>query len=351
MWFTRELYWMLGIKLAATTAYHPQGDGQMERINQELEQYLRLFVNQWQDDWMDLLPLAEFQYNNHVHASTQHPPFLLESGRLPWMGFEPDQHPSRVESVNKFMEQMRSTLKEAKSALAKSKDDMARYYNQRCMLVPEYQPGDKVYLDASNVSTTRPSKKLSHQCLGPFLIEQKVGNGAYRLRLPAAMKRIHPIFNMVKLTPAPEDPIAGRRAPPQPLPEIVDGEEEWVVEEILDSKVINQKLHYLIKWKDFGVEHNLWEPWDNMHTPELVSDFYHRHPGAPRHIQAADFPSLQFQPISTSGQCHLEGGVDVRGCWISNPVQVRPRPQTPLYIPPHRCGLRISEPSPDLPTT
>jgi transposase InsO family protein len=94
--FTQELYRMLGIKLAATTAYHPQGDGQTERVNQELEQYLRLFVNQRQDDWTDLLPLAEFQYNNHIHSSTQHPPFLLESGRLPRMGFEPGQRPSRV---------------------------------------------------------------------------------------------------------------------------------------------------------------------------------------------------------------------------------------------------------------
>ena len=108
-----------------------------------------------------------------------------------------------------------------------------------------------------------------------------MGNSAHCLQLPAAMKRIHPIFNVVKLTLAPEDPIAGRRAPPQPLPEIVNGEEEWVVEEILDSKVINQKLHYLVKWKDFGVEHNSWEPWDNVHAPELVSEFYRRHLGAP----------------------------------------------------------------------
>ena len=160
--FTRELYWMLGIKLAATTAYHPQGDGQTERVNQELEQYLHLFVNQRQDDWTDLLPLAEFQYNNHVHASTQHPPFLLESGRLPRMGFELDQRPSWVESVIEFMERMKSMLEEAKSALAKSKDDMARYYNQRRVPAPEYQPRDKVFLDASDVSTTRPSKKLLH---------------------------------------------------------------------------------------------------------------------------------------------------------------------------------------------
>ena len=66
--FTRELYRILRIRIAATTAYHPQGDRQTERVNQELEQYLQLFVNQHQDDWMDLLPLAEFQYNNHIHS-------------------------------------------------------------------------------------------------------------------------------------------------------------------------------------------------------------------------------------------------------------------------------------------
>ena len=103
----------------------------MERVNQELEQYLWIFVNQRQDDWTDLLPLAEFQYNNHIHSSTQQPPFFLESGRLPWMGFEPNQHPSRIESVNEFTERMKNTLEEVKVALVKSKDDMARYYNQR----------------------------------------------------------------------------------------------------------------------------------------------------------------------------------------------------------------------------
>jgi transposase InsO family protein len=70
--FTCGLYCLLGIKLAASTAYHPQTNRQMERVNQDLKQYLRVFVSEWQDNWMELLPLAEFQYNNHVHASTQH---------------------------------------------------------------------------------------------------------------------------------------------------------------------------------------------------------------------------------------------------------------------------------------
>jgi len=116
--FTLELYRLLRIKLAATTAYHPQGDGQMEWVHQELEQYLRLFTNQRQDDWGGLLPFAEFQYNNQVHSSTQHPPFLLDTGRVPQMGFEPDQPWSCVESVNKFRDWMRDTLEEAKVALA-----------------------------------------------------------------------------------------------------------------------------------------------------------------------------------------------------------------------------------------
>jgi len=87
--FTKELYRLLGIKLVSSTAWHPQTDGQTERMNQELDQYLRLFVNERQDDWYDLLPMAKFQHNNHVHSATQQPPFLLDTGRLPHIGFEP----------------------------------------------------------------------------------------------------------------------------------------------------------------------------------------------------------------------------------------------------------------------
>ena len=68
--FTRELYRLLGIKLASSIAWHPQTDGQTEHVNQELDQYLQLFVNERQDDWYDLLSMAEFQHNNHVHSTT-----------------------------------------------------------------------------------------------------------------------------------------------------------------------------------------------------------------------------------------------------------------------------------------
>ena len=116
----------------------------------------------------------------------QQTPFLLDTGRHPWMGFEPHQPPSHVEAVNEFTNQMKDTLEEAKSALAKAKDsdDMARYYNCRRSPTPTFSPGNMVYLDSEDIQTTRLSKKLSHCCLGPYLVERRVGRYAYRLVLP-----------------------------------------------------------------------------------------------------------------------------------------------------------------------
>jgi len=151
----------------------------MEHVNQELDQFLRLFINERQDDWYDLLPITEFQHNNHVHSATQQPLFLLDTGRIPRMGFEPRQDPSSLETVNEFTKRMESATEEAKSAIRKAQEDMARYYNRRRSLAPVFQPGDRVYLDASDIRTTRPSPKLSHHRLGPFEIERQVGPLAY----------------------------------------------------------------------------------------------------------------------------------------------------------------------------
>jgi len=214
--FTKKLYRLLGIRLSFSIAWHPQTDGQTERVNQELDQFLRLFVNERQDDWYDLLPIAEFQHNNHVHSATQQPPFLLDMGRIPCMGFEPRQDPSSLETVNEFTKRMESATEEAKSAICKAQEDMTRYYNQRRSLAPIFKPGDQVYLDASDIRTTRLSPKLSHRRLGPFEIECQVGPLAYRLKLPHELRQLHLVFNVVKLSAALDDPIPGRK-PQAPL--------------------------------------------------------------------------------------------------------------------------------------
>jgi len=120
--FTKELYRLLGIRLSSSTAWHPQSDGQTEHVNQELDQFLRLFVNERQNDWYDLLPIVEFQHNNHVHFTTQQPPFLLNTRQIPCMGFEPSQAPSGLETVNEFTERMKSATEKAKSAICKAQE-------------------------------------------------------------------------------------------------------------------------------------------------------------------------------------------------------------------------------------
>src|SRR3979490_2384112 len=133
---------------------------------------------------------------------------------------------------------MEKLLEEAKSALVKAKDDMAWYYNQHRTPAPEYQVGDRVFLDTSDIQTTRHSQKLSHHYLGPYVIQRRVGRHSYRLQFPQSLSHLHPVFNTVKLIPAPEDPIPGRKSQPPPPPELIDGEEYYMVETVLDSHLI-----------------------------------------------------------------------------------------------------------------
>ena len=254
--------------------------------------------------------MAEFQYNNHIHSGTQQTPFYLDSGRHPRMGFEPAQPASRLETVNEFTDRMHSALTEAKAALAKAQDDMTRYYNQRREPAPEYTPGDKVYLDGSDIRTSRPSKKLAHRFLGPYVVERRVGPNAYRLKLPHSMSRLHPVFPVVKLMPAPPDPIPGRQSDPPPDPVLVDGEQQYEVEAILDSRVFRRQLQYLVRWKGYNYEHNSWENAVDVHSPLLVDKFYSTHPGAPRQIRRAHFDYIAFRSSMdvASGRRSLEGG-------------------------------------------
>jgi len=152
------------------------------------------------------------------------------------MGFEPRQNHSDLETVNEFTERMRMAIEEAKSAIRKAQEDMKRYYNRCRTLAPVFNPGDKVFLDASDIRTTCPLQKLSHRRLGPFVVERRIGPMAYRLKLPYRMKQLHPVFNVVKLTPAPDDPITERKTEDHLPPIVIDGEAEWEVEKILDSR-------------------------------------------------------------------------------------------------------------------
>ena len=113
---------VLRIKVAASTAYHPQTDRQTKHVNQEVEQFLPLFVNQQQDNWYKWVSIAEVAYNNQVHASTRSSPFVLNTGQNPQLGFELIWE-SQLETLDNFISRMVQVTKEAQSALVRAADD------------------------------------------------------------------------------------------------------------------------------------------------------------------------------------------------------------------------------------
>ena len=123
------------------------------------------------------------------------------------------------------------------------------------------------------------------------------------------MSRVHPVFHVVKLLPAPRaDAIPGRRNAEIPQPEIVNDEEHFEVEEILDSRFFRRKLQFLVAWKGYGYEENTWTNADDIHAEDLVKQFYRNNPGAPRQIRAAQFANLPFQLVR-KGHAQPRGGV------------------------------------------
>ena len=126
----RELNNLLGIQTKLLTAYYPQTDGQTERINQELKQYLRVFINHRQEQWLDWLGMAEFAYNNKIYTATKTLPFKVNYSQNPRMGFE-GRRKGKYKAAEKFVEKMKKIQEEAKAALGKAQEEMKKFANKR----------------------------------------------------------------------------------------------------------------------------------------------------------------------------------------------------------------------------
>ena len=126
---TKELNKMLGIEMRLSTAFYPQTDGQTEQMNQELEQYLRFFVDHRQKDWLEWLALAEFVVNDEVHITTKMSSFMANYGRELRMGGD-IRKKGKVEKAMEFVKRMKKVHEEAGVALKKAQEDMKRQANK-----------------------------------------------------------------------------------------------------------------------------------------------------------------------------------------------------------------------------
>ena len=198
--FWQSLVGLMGTKLKLSTAFHPETDGQTERANQTLEQYLRHYVNNTQNNWAQLLPMAQLAINNGYQQTIGMSPAMANFGK------EMNTFATLIGLLNNdkakvMTEEIKSVQKFIQEKIHTSHENSAKYINKKRKMAPQLKEGDKVYLLTKNLKAKRPSKKLDHQKVGPFFVKTVKGSVNYELELPPDT-RIHPVFHISLLEPA-----------------------------------------------------------------------------------------------------------------------------------------------------
>ncbi|MBW0536588.1 hypothetical protein O181_076303 [Austropuccinia psidii MF-1] len=239
--FWTNLCQKLKVSRDLSTAFHPETDGQTERVNWILEQYLQMYVSYCQHDWHILLPLDEFSYNNAENSSTKKSHFFTIYGRNP--SFDPI-HISQDLPARKLSTKLKSVQQVVKEELESVIRRFKKYSDRNRSIPPDFQPGDK------------------------------------HLKLPWKWKLLHPVFHVSLLEPVKQSSIPNcNQLPPPPV--LVEEQEEWEVAQVLDSKLKRGKLWYFVEWKGFSEDpgRKTWEPASNLsNSPNLVKDFHSLYP-------------------------------------------------------------------------
>jgi hypothetical protein len=254
--FWESLCGLTRTKRKLSTSFHPQTDGQTERTNQTLEQYLRCYSNYLQTDWVELLPIAQFCFNNH-DSTTGVTPFYANYGFHPRFELGMEAYSNQKATIK--VDMMRQLHEKLNMDIRFLNERMAKYANAKRLGGPTLREGDPVYLIRRNIKTKRPSSKLDHVKLGPFRIKEVKGPVTFTLELPEDMK-IHPTFHKSLLEPAPRN---AKLATSVPLDEDMSNK-EYDVEKVLKRKLIDDEPHYLIKWLGYDESENSWEPETNL---------------------------------------------------------------------------------------
>ena len=230
----RELNRMLGIESKLSMAFHLQTDGQTERVNQELEQYLRMFIDHRQEQWPKWLGTAEFAYNNKAHSSTQTTPFKANYRQNPRMGFE-ERKKGKYKGAKKFIEKMKEIQEEARAALGKAQDGMKKYADRKKGEVDNYKVGDLVMLSTKDLKyqiVGRRTEKLMERFVGPYKVKRIVSANTVELELPSTI-RIHLVVNTSRIHKY-VGQVKGQKKEQLALV-IIEGKEEWKVKRILNK--------------------------------------------------------------------------------------------------------------------
>jgi len=280
--FFRSLGTALDMRLHFTSGYHLEANGQAERTNQTLEQYLWVYCNYQQDNWSELLSLAEFAYNNAPSATTGVSPFFANKGYHPNLSvhLERDIASSHACDFVLNLDELQDTLKEEITKAQRQYQPSADSRRQQPL---DFQVGQSVFVRSQYFQTTCPSKKLSEKYLRPYEIIAQPSLQSFTLRLPETMRAVHPVFHVSMLEPATPNTFQQCSEPP-PAPVIIDREPEYEISKIVDFKIDRRracKLLYKVIWLGYKDTDNdsEWLPATELeHAKELLNDFHLKYP-------------------------------------------------------------------------
>lgn len=252
------------IKRALSSSWHPESDGQTERVHRTLEQVLRAYIQSDEKAWEDLLPAAELAYNCTVHNSTGLTPFEVMIGENPLRAADldiveemsPITSPPMTKLFQQLVDRAATHIMEAQAA--------QQHWTNKHRRDVQFKVGDRVWLSTRYIQP-RGSAKFQARFIGPFPIIAKIGKAAYRLKLPPSMTQ-HPVFHVSLLQrdkPRPQD--MGQAQGWDPLERQQDDHDPvYEVEHILDSRETGHGEEFLIKWKGFPDSAATWEPLEHL---------------------------------------------------------------------------------------
>ncbi len=172
--FWSLLCYFLGIKRKLSTDLYTQKNGQTKRQISKIEVYLRSFINWESDDWVRLLQIAKFTYNNAKNASTGYIPFEFNCGYHPRVSFKEDVDPhSRSCSAKKLAEELTEVMEVCCQNFFHSQELQKRAHDKGVKSC-SYAPGKKIWLNSKNIQTKR-NKKLKSNFFGIFRVLHAVG--------------------------------------------------------------------------------------------------------------------------------------------------------------------------------
>jgi len=267
-----------GTKHRKSTAYHPQTDGQTERMNRVLEDMLRHYVSPRQDNWDDLLAPLEFAVNNAHNESIQDTPFCLNYGRHPRLPTDLNlaKKPSRNKAAVDYIGNIEKAIAKAKVCLQAAQQRQKKYADTHRVDL-QFNVGDKVFLNSKHITLEAVgARKMLALWLGPFEILARTSNVNYELKIPEHY-HFHPVFHVSMLRPCYDNGYNEE----QPPMIIIDGEEEFELSQILQHRPLNKQrgdsnIKYLIKWKGYGPVYNNWEPESMIkhRAPDTLSEYW-----------------------------------------------------------------------------